>query len=270
MIITKLNGGLGNQLFQYAAGRALSDRLSTSLYPDTDDFALNFQTKRHYRLSSFKIKSAGFPASFVAKLPIFSSVKEQSFTFTHQLDKAKNFCRLTGYWQSPKYFSSIRADLLKEIVPKRTIVYPTKLSNMLKAGGTVAIHVRRGDYTKDPAAIRLLGALSIAYYRKAVKRLSLQVKINHFIVISDDLPWCRINLKSLVPAKQTTYFSQGVIDDLMLMTKASHNIIANSSYSWWGAWLNQNPEQIVIAPKNWFKPGTLSAKDLIPKTWIQV
>lgn len=165
---------------------------------------------------------------------------------------------LEGFFQSEKYFAHCR----QEIIDSFQIPYK-------KLEGFVSLHVRRGDYLKYPDKHPVI---TYEYIAEAVKYFLVR-GYNSFVVCSDDIKWCRVNLKPLELFGAVFTFSTETepINDLALMSCCEHNIIANSSFSWWSAWLNQNPEKIVIAPRIWFGSGNshLSTKDLIPETWLK-
>jgi len=176
---------------------------------------------------------------------------------------------LDGYWQSPKYFEDIRAILLKDLSLASPLAgRAASLAEKMRETDSVSIHVRRGDYVENAKVHRSYGACSPSYYLEAQRRIRETMPVPVWFVFSDDIAWVR---KHLSFPGETVYVSDGTItteQELMLMSVCKHNIIANSSFSWWGAWLNQNPEKMVIAPKPWFDIKKDEHKDLIPDTWI--
>jgi len=140
----------------------------------------------------------------------------------------------------------------------------------IKEKNSVSLHIRRGDYLTMQKAIDTIGVCPLDYYDKAIREITRKIKNPTFFIFSDDINWVKENLKTNSP---TIFVSGGKLKDyeeLILMSKCKHNIIANSSFSWWGAWLNNNPNKIVIAPKKWFKDTSKNTRDLIPESWLKL
>lgn len=292
MIIAKLIGGLGNQMFQYAAGRYLSHLHQTELYVDTSYLTKNpngAYTKRDLELSVFNLDLKIATPEDIKKFSIESSNKYSRalqrhlpilFTNLYAAESGiqyqKEFLNypkntyLDGFWQSERYFKPIESILIKEFTPKESLNLDNQnWLNQINASESVSVHIRRGDYISNKNAQQHHGNLGIDYYTNALKLLTDTHKEIKVFVFSDDLNWCKENLKIDIP----TYFvdanqKQNFHFDMYLMSQCKHNIIANSSFSWWAAWLNQNQNKKVIAPKNWFADQTLNTKDLIPSSWI--
>lgn len=288
MVIAKLQGGLGNQMFQYAAARGFAgDQESvyldhTALEKNSTDTA--FFTARKYELGIFKnLKSQrapAFPLNMIAgKTFIFKLIRSITPTriikddvisdnqFTHS-----KYSYLDGYFQSESYFKNKRALLLSEF----SFPEPDKSSHSLKSriqstDNPVALHVRRGDYLK-PDVGAFHGVLPLAYYQRAKKRIESVITTAHYFVFSDDIEWCKHHfsfLGNLVSFVETHAFSTW--EDMYLMSLCRHHIIANSTYSWWSAWLNQTPEKIVIAPVNWFaNDSSHNQTNIIPGDWVKL
>ena len=280
MIITKIKGGLGNQLFQYAVGRAVALRHKVPLKFDTTIFE-TYKLHNGYRLDQFAIKADIAADNEIINLKGRNNVlvsvlrkagllkrksyfKEKRSSYFDASVFKNNSVYLDGYWQNELYFSDIRELLLKELSPNISM---NDLScaylECIKQNNSVSIHVRRGDYLN----LKNINVLDIDYYMKAVKYIRTIVEKPTFFIFSDDLEWCRSSFSFLddcIYVERT----QSEIDDLRLMSFCQHNIIANSSFSWWGAWLNQNPNKTVIAPKGWLlnDPGS---SDVIPSDWVK-
>jgi hypothetical protein len=172
---------------------------------------------------------------------------------------------LDGYWQNELYFKDLRSVLLQELTPAVPLNrVETDYLLQMRFPGSVSIHVRRGDYLN----IKNIGVLDVDYYKNAINYIVDRVKDPRFFIFSDDMNWCKVNFNFL---KQPIYVSEtrNEIVDLQLMSSCNHNIIANSSFSWWGAWLNQNPNKIVVAPKGWRldDPGS---NNIILQDWVQL
>ncbi|MCW3076082.1 MAG: alpha,2-fucosyltransferase [Bacteroidetes bacterium] len=288
MIVVQLIGGLGNQMFQYAAGKALALHLGTELKLDlkhleTDtgdgytkrDFGLNcFNLK--YELLTEKERNNYFTErnSFIKRVVkrFFLSGKNENVfyepgkKFYPDFFRLSNNTYLSGYWQSEKYFHKYASVIREDFIPGANL--PDDLINVvtwIKQCESVSVHVRRGDYITLKSANDFHGACGIDYYSKAVNYLSQNKNIELFI-FSDDIVWCKKNMIFDFPV---TYIEQknGACWDLYLMSLCKHNIIANSSFSWWGAWLNANNRKIVVAPEYWFKTIKSRELDIIPDSW---
>lgn len=273
MIITTLNGGLGNQMSQYALGRILAEINSTQLHLDTSWYrSLNSpDTPRQYELGIFGIKPDSFMQNIYKFLPR-KLIAEKSVAYDPSVLSLKGSIKLVGYWQSEKYFVAYRNLILKVFsfhqLPNGI---NRKLISKIKKTESVSIHVRRGDYVHVKTTNNFHGVCNVNYYQKAIKYLSGKLKNPSYYVFSDDIEWCKQNLGI---KGNVIYVEHNLGDksweDMRLMSLCKHNIIANSSFSWWGAWLNQNPAKIVIAPKQWFKDATVNTDDLIPDQWIKM
>lgn len=288
MIIVQLIGGLGNQMFQYAAGKALALHLGTELKLDINHLEAetrNEYTKRHFELNCFKLNSSiANKEDLAVYFPIKTTfLKRMSQRFFASLSKGKIFYEpekkytseffqlsdntyLTGFWQSEKYFRKYAAQIRSDFRPLNTLPSDLELlKEKISESESVSLHVRRGDYVILKSASDFHGSCGLDYYSKAVEALSSNKKIELF-VFSDDIYWCKQNLNFDVPV---TYVEQnnGACWDLYLMSLCKHNIIANSSFSWWGAWLNENSEKVVVAPEYWFKSVKSKELDIIPDAW---
>lgn len=290
MIIVRLKGGLGNQLFQYALGRALSIKNGAPLILDTGSFSAD--PLRNFRLDSFRINGSQsnrfwfFPDTrigrrlnpFLAWLrktftTHISLLNETSFEFNPAVLNSADYTYLNGYWQSEKYFSTIDQQLRQDLqlaIPL-TSIQKTLAEKISADPNAVALHVRRGDYVADPTTTAFHGLCPIEWYEKAVALIKERNPYAHFYIFSDDYVWVKDNLKLSSPMHfiQPSPDGQEAID-LHLMSLCKHNIIANSSFSWWGAWLNNNPKKIVIAPTRWFATNHHNTIDLIPSSWIRL
>ena len=180
---------------------------------------------------------------------------------------------MSGYWQSPKYFNSIETLIRKEFTFQKPLDSKNlEILNLIKNTISVSIHIRRTDF-QIINSNDIHGFCSLEYYDEAINYIHTNVLMSKFFIFSDDINWAKENLK--VP--MNSYFVSGNTGeksyiDMQLMSNCNHNIIANSSFSWWGAWLNSNPKKIVIAPKKWFSDEKMNAQtdDLIPAEWIRM
>ncbi len=294
-IVVSLYGGLGNQLFQYAVGRALTIKSNASLTLDIAWFdivdSLKGLTSRKFELKSFEIdceiqtigltiQKNSFLRFLLRKFPCFSEVltnvfyiyNEKSNLFDCDLLNQTGPLWLNGYWQSYKYFDSIGEVIRKEISTIRFLsLNSQKFFNDIVNSESICVHVRRGDYLSNTNANKLHGLCSIEYYNKAIKLVAENLDNPVIYFFSDDLDWVRVNLK--LPYKTIFVDANGTEDacqELWLMSSCKHFVIANSSLSWWGAWLSSSKDKIVVAPKKWFADKSYDTSDLLPPDWIRV
>lgn len=280
MIVVKLLGGHSNQMFQYAVGRSLSLRHNVPLRLDKSWFANidERDTHREYELGGYNIQARGYEPGILFKLGqrlgYIQTYNEHQFNFDPKVFELGPNAYLQGYFQSEKYFKQIRNQLLEDF----TYINPpspanAKLLQEIQADQqSVSLHIRRGDYVNNKHANAAHGVKDIAYYESALKMIKKQVKDPHLYVISNDPLWCKNNLKLKAEMEFVDNNDDitGGAEDMRLMRACRHNIMANSSFSWWGAWLNENPDKIVIAPKKWFNTTDKDVSDLIPKGWYKI
>ncbi len=275
MIRVVLQGGLGNQMFQYAAARALAERNNTNVVLDLSWFDQDFDlgsTSREYELSCF-VLDAITPKSKNTIRQKLQGRFAKIYTEPHFhcdpafTDLPKNTV-MSGYFQSEKYFHDIRGILLQDFLWAKEPNGKNKdlLGQIEGDRLSVSVHVRRGDYVSNKSAAKFHGLAGIDYYKAAVKMVAEQLESLNLYVFSDDPDWCKKNLKFTQPTTYISHNNDGS-EDMRLMKACKHNIIANSSFSWWGAWLNENPNKIVIAPKKWFSHPESNTKDVIPGSW---
>lgn len=296
MIILRLDGGLGNQMFQYAAARRLSEKHLTPLKLDLSWFET--QRLRQYRLRYFNIwehlatsqeittligkstfheqmfakigRRLGFRQSVAGFYQKGLVLKEKQFHFDPHVLDAPYHVYMEGFWQSEKYFSDV-TDILRQ---EFTLKYPqtsifSQILNAINNTSSVSLHVRRSDYVNDPNN-RILSACDLTYYKRAIAYISEHITNPHFFVFSDDPAWVKQNLSIEFPITLVSDHNFPDYEELSLMGKCQHNIIANSSFSWWGAWLNSKKNKTVVAPAKWFNNDDFNTKDLIPETWIKL
>lgn len=293
MIVAKLMGGMGNQMFQYAAARRIAYKRNTTLKldlgflkADPPDITV---IKRDYELGvfniveSFSIQSEINALFFKVRHSIFSKirdklfptwyVREPQFTYNEFLKNAPSRTYLDGFWQSEKYFKDIEFILRAEFSFKNPAegqnhIFQKQIKN---TENPVSLHVRRGDYVSNQFTFNYHGICGLDYYQEAIKHIASQIKNPHFFIFSDDPQWVSENLSTGFPSTYISHNSgKQSFEDMRLMSTCHHHIIANSSFSWWGAWLNPSPDKMVIAPKNWFKDSSIDTKDLLPPGWIKL
>ena len=265
MKIVQIHGGLGNQMFQYAFAKALAHaeedvRLDLSWFSQKR----KNETPRDFQLDVFNVKMQ--KCRLWDKL-FCKKVKEtQRNVYEPALLNIKGRAFYSGFFQTSKYFENIRKEILNDFSLKVSLTQenaePLKL---IEATNSVSLHVRRGDYLTAQA----FSVCDLKYYEKAIDFIMQRVKNPHFFLFSDDIPWVKENLKIDAPCTavdindgRTAYF------DLELMKHCHHNIIANSTFSWWGAWLNQNNDKIVICPKKWYADNRRT--DILPDDWVKI
>jgi len=297
MILVKLSGGLGNQMFQYAAARRLAAAHDTVLKIDTSRLLNSnpLDTPRDYSLGCFTISAemaSRSESDLCEKLrrnassPFFRMLQQcglyrtaADLRYVRQkgpgfdstiLELPDNVC-LEGFWQSEKYFLDIRALLKREFTLRNSLeVEKLQLAEKIRACTAVSLHIRRGDYLTNPHAARHHGICDMDYYFRAVQFIRENFLTPHLFIFSDDPRWTEANMHFDLPA---TYVSgsdaAGDGGELTLMSMCRHHIIANSSFSWWGAWLCENQEKTVIAPDRWFTDPSRNSLDIIPEGWLR-
>jgi hypothetical protein len=295
MIITRLNGGLGNQMFQYACGRALALRNGDMLKLDISEYAPGrsngIDALREYSLSHFNIEEAiaGEAEVRQARRPFGISSKyadlfrkkilrHYNVGFNPHILRKKTAGRgiyLDGFWQSENYFADCADAIRKDFILKKPLSAAAQtIAEAIKSGPAVSIHIRRGDVAHNAAQNPYYGICTPDYYSRALVNVARKVKNFRVFVFSDDIEWTKKNISIPFP---TTYVSPAVVNDglpdyeeIVLMSMCDHNIIANSSFSWWGAWLNKNPGKIVIAPARWSTRNEKWHADTVPQSWTRI
>ncbi|NHA04940.1 alpha-1,2-fucosyltransferase [Mucilaginibacter sp. HC2] len=292
MIISKLQGGLGNQMFQYAAARNLSPNKPVYLdlsFLEKHTISTDSFTPREFGLSIFK----NIAASTISKLRsnvilnptlfnrLLKKVLFPNIHIVHENNQQINLDQniidrkviyLDGYFQHEDYFKNIRSQLLKEFTfPALMGEAKSYADTISQLPNSVSIHVRRADYLK--AAIAAYhGVLPLSYYKNAVELIHKSISNAHYFIFSDDTAWCRNNFDFLSDTATIIDINNQDWMDMALMSNCKHHIIANSSFSWWAAWLNPSTNKMVIAPRNWYahQEKTDGNHHLIPKDWIRV
>lgn len=268
MIVIRLIGGLGNQCFQYAMARHLAEINRVELKLDISEFEV-------YKLHAYAMGNMNIPERFATPGEIagLKRVKEKHFHFDPEILRLPDGVYLHGYWQTEKYFLQIADILRRELSPKEPVTGKNlEIAGRIAASDSVSVHVRRADYLPNTYAEQLFEPCSLDYYMHAVKHIAGAVGKPHFFVFTDDKTWARDNFKLPYPVTLVDHNGPDKnYEDIRLMSLCKHNIIANSSFSWWGAWLNKNPGKIVFAPKKWFTGKARSnPKDIVPESWLRV
>jgi hypothetical protein len=284
-IYLRLMGGLGNQLFQYAAGRSLADRLGVELVLD-DRYVVRKSQHTGLALDTFNIRAR---LMTTAERQLFSEVKirlarwfkklirplgkvfwETQYNYDPSIDMTPVGQLLIGFWQSEEYMHNMH-QLRLDLVLKAPLCAPAqKVSEVIDVVESVALHVRRGDYLKDQKTIARHGVCSQSYYQNAIDLVLVEKPKAVFFVFSDDPKWVKAHLKLPPQCAYVSAVNIAVEEDLVLISGCKHQIIANSTFSWWGAWLNNNCDKIVVCPTPWFDDNNIVTKDLLPSNWHQL
>ena len=289
-VIVRLVGGLGNQMFQYAAGRAVAVRNQSPLTLDLSWFGTD--PERQYALAPFRINvrirkdqnpksvkpswAERFAGRVRRKLNLLSQgvqvFSENSFRYDAEIEAVSAPVILDGYFQSERYFSSIRPLISEEFSLKQEAKSATaEMLALIRASDAICVHIRRGDYITNSAANAYHGTCALDYYRDGLAQVSAGLRNPRCFVFSDDPLWVRENFKASMPMTLVDiHGTQEAHEDLRLMRECRHFVIANSSLSWWGAWLSAKEGKRVVAPKVWFKNSNNDTSDLIPGGWCRV
>ena len=290
MVIVKLFGGLGNQLFQYAFGQYMAKVLNVIVKYDLQTgLSMRNFTTREFELMNFdfdinvatideinglKFLSSGFFSRLQRKLiqqfPVFSKnyfVEDIS----HKLltdNELKDNCYYDGYWQSFHYLDINKDVLQSQICLKKFSIGNEELVDNINLKNSISLHVRRGDYISIKKNRDIFHICNLDYYKAAIDIIEQNVSDPQYYIFSDDIEWAKQNF---IGSK--FIFVEGNIPhiDMYLMSNCKNNIIANSTFSWWGAWLNNNPNKVIIAPQRWYHGAMNDAsKNLIPEKWIRI
>ena len=278
MKIVAITGGLGNQMFQYGLYLFLKNKYnSEKIYLDTsfynvkkvhnnyelkDIFNINVEIKNHLHKKSFfelLIFKIFRKILYILK---FLYIEKKDINVKKNLEamKKRNIF-FYGNWISEKYFIKIQDEVRKNFsFPKISDIKNLEIEKIIQKEESVSIHVRRGDYLLKENRV-YSDLVELPYYEKAIKIINSKIKKPVFFIFSNDIKWCKENLK----IKEQVYYidwnkGKESYRDMQLMSLCKHNIIPHSTFSWWGAWLNKNPNKIVIAPKTWFNPKYLNKK----------
>lgn len=297
MIIVKLMGGMGNQMFQYAFGLYLSRKNNTPLKLDLN-FLLDRSPKKNFVYRDFDLGVFSVSETNLASLKdvaYYSGERSSGFSDLlvrakrklskplHLLDYSMDFIPsykelsgnlyLEGYFQSFRYFIDIEPEIRKEFRFADPVLDSSKeLMNKIFSCESVCLNVRRADFVDENIGSNVQGFVGTEYYLRALEKLKEKIKTPELFVFSDDVVWCKENLRFDVPVHFVDHSHKGVkfSNYLQLMTLCKHYIIPNSTFAWWAAWLNVSPSKIVVCPKKWFSDDTKDTSDLTPETWIRI
>jgi hypothetical protein len=297
MIVVRLAGGLGNQMFQYAFGRSLAHHLNSPLKLDlsflADRSPVETHVLRDFSLDAFdlNVKAANFNKNDASvyyylsnpsvtawkirrKISGCTVYREQKDSwFDPEVFNLNGNLYFEGNWQSPKYFESIASIIREDFSFKRKISDDLRdIADEIHNSESICLHVRRGDYVWQPYANKFNGVKGVDYFDSAISFI-LQTVINGKIyVFSDDIEWCVENIRFDLPVCfiEREYPNREHHEYFRLMSLCKHFAISNSTFSWWAAWLSQNFNKIVVAPKKWFEDSSIDTSDMIPDSWIEI
>lgn len=284
--IVKFNGGLGNQMFQFAFGKALENKTSIETDFDMSFFAKKYS--RPFELDIFNININKIE-DFWTKLKLniiwklrkklknkiflgYNFYPEAHFEYDENLFNVKPNTYIEGFFQSEKYFKDleeqIRTHFQFKYKPDRE---NQELIEKISSSNSISLHIRRGDYIQKKRYQNLYANCSLEYYKRGVQIIAENFSKPTLFIFSDDIKWVKENLnlpfESIYVSNNTGSKSY---EDMRLMSLCKHNVIANSSFSWWSAWLNNNKEKIVIAPQKWFNDEKIVQTDIIPSNWLRI
>ena len=278
MIIVRVTGGLGNQMFQYAMYKSLEKKgklvkLDSKSFYETKKEHNGYELERIFDIKPNKPSKEDLEKFNENNINILDKIKRkvfgdkkfvydtQEYVFNKNIYKLKN-SYLNGYWQSIKYFEGIEEDIRKDFQFKKVLDNKNlEILNEIENSNSVSIHIRRGDYM-TPENYNMYGCIATPkYYKKAIKLIEEKIENPTFFVFSNDMEWVKKNID--INSGDDSY------KDMQLMSKCKHNIIANSSFSWWGAWLNANKNKIVVAPKQWINRDDVNSDriELFCENW---
>lgn len=299
MIIVRLMGGLGNQMFQYAAAKAVAIRNNTILKIDTTLLEENKKnphgivTHRELDLDIFNLrlihasqreveyfngkKYASIPGKLFNKaLFLFRKrnlIIESGKTFEARLLKLPDNKCLVGSWQSEKYFKDVADEIHQAFKFRRPVLDASKaILDNINDCDSICVNVRRGDYVTSPIYSKTLGAFGVEYYHAGLDYFTDKLNNPRVFVFSDDLNWCRENLRVKFPVEYIGHEHAGERfgNYLQLMKQCRHFVIPNSSFGWWGAWLSEYSQKKIIAPLRWFIDRSIDSRDLVPEDWLRI
>ncbi len=277
MKVVKVIGGLGNQMFQYSFYLALKKK-HNNVKLDASSFKTYtlhaYQLENVFNLKhlvhSFNVNSTAI--RFLRRILKLDVILEDTFYHPKVLEM-KGWNYYSGYWASEKYFIEIEQDVRDSFKFKNELADKNKdISDRIFNSNSVSIHVRRGDYLETEINRKLYGNIcTLGYYEQAIKLIKQKVENPYFFIFSNDIAWCKENLK--VENAEYIDWNTGADSyiDMQLMSLCKNNILANSTFSWWGAWLNENKDKMVIVPSKFLNDMTPENMDtFVPEKWIRI
>lgn len=286
MIIIKIQGGLGNQMFQFALGLGLLEKTKQHIKFDFSGLNTGI-TKRFFGLDKFNADTPTASTSDVKfftqekKYPRITKIKKMfrfkipqyitdNHSFSHRIFDISDNAYLDGYWQSEKYFPEDKEIIRKAFAPKRPLG-PTarKIAERID-NSSISIHIRRGDYITNKKVASKMGACNLEYYQKAISKATEGLDNPKIFAFSDDIEWVKENLKTRHSIIFVSEHNLENWEEITIMSICGKHIISNSSFGWWGAWLDPRDNKVVITPKQWYKDTKLANEDIIPPSWIRI
>lgn len=283
-VYVRIYGGLGNQMFQYACARALALRTGSDVVLDTRDFVAGPGQRpglHHLNIADAKVPERDLPPTKKQHLRYLlwrglrlppRIVRQHGSAFDPKIIGLPSNVWLHGYWQSERFFADFKEDIRRELSVKTPPDEANaRVFDEIMITPSASLHIRRGDYVSDPKAHAVHGTCSLDYYEKAAGLIARKMGQEPvFYVFSDEPDWAAANLR--LPYKMRIVSQNGSrnYEDLRLMSACRHHIVANSSFSWWGAWLNPSPEKLVIAPARWFADPAAIDADVVPDDWVRL
>lgn len=270
--VIKFQGGLGNQMFQYAMYLALRNRKPYSFF--FFDISGSVGCHNGFELPdifpSISLQRATWYNRLSYRLPflfnhLITSKQNNSLTYYPEFLQEKRNAIYDGFWQSERYFQDVKESVLNHFSFNDSLLNDKTLGlrdKLVADPESVSVHIRRGDYLSE--TFRL--TCNLEYYRKAISYIKEKLNAPHFYFFSDDITWVKKNFPDVNATFIDWNKSKDSWQDMYLMSICKHNIVANSSFSWWGAWLNKNASKIVVAPSLWFNDG--SKQDIQPTSWL--
>ena len=285
MIVSRIDGGLGNQMFQYAYGDYLARRHGSDFYLDVNSY--REKPQHGYLLDHFAIEASELPDALQRCVPpkyrvdqsglkglwdwkALKRLKEKRFGFAPEYLKSVNNRYVVGYWQTEKYFPGQRESLLRQFQLRRPMTDASqRVADKIRSCESAVLHIRRGDYLTNQSAAKIYARLDLGYYTQALEHFA--ARSNKPIVVfvfSNDIAWCRENLSVPWNVHFVDHNNANTAhEDLAMMSSAKCCVIANSTFSWWAAWLNQREDRRIYAPPMWFQPGTLDGQHIVCPDW---
>lgn len=285
--VVRIAGGLGNQLFQYCFARSLALRRNLKIFLDISYYSHGF---RRYLLPEFNTIQQIVSPEKLKQLLKWRNIfyfrvinkllparqkkyyREQvgPMGIDEHVDRLTGIKYLEGYWQHKNYFQSVWGEIKRELQLKQKGATCIAWQKKIASHASVSIHIRRGDYVTNARIREQHGYCSQEYYDRAVCEMTQRVNQPVFFIFSDDVAWVQKNFIMHYPCEIVSSNDLTECEELFLMSACKHNIIANSTYSWWGAWMNEHDKKIVIAPQKWSNTPSARFENIVPETWIRV
>jgi hypothetical protein len=287
MVIVKLKGGLGNQMFEYSAGLALALKERSDLKLDLSNYPKEAQRK--FGLDVFNIsgklaspeeitsiigknEARPFTEKIFGKIlnKITGVLRENHSPLDKRFFKAKSPIYIEGYWQSERYFKDFEIEIKKEFTLKKPLSKKAlDWLEIIETSSSISVHVRRYDFVINKSVNSEYGTYDSSYYNTAIKLIQEKEGVSSVFIFSDDIPWCKKNIHQGANVHFVSDSGLPDTEEMILMSKCKNHVISNSTFGWWGAYLG-NSSSIVIAPKHWFKNPTRSERYIVPDRWIRI